>query len=342
MQVLSSFHSATTVAASASGPRPRSEQPAPVPAEATHDCKSAVCAKYKKSEHTALFIETQEGDVVRLDFRARDSAQLRASQGTDGSEIRFRAESSTKLAVDVRGDLNAEEMEAIQATIAQAADLADDFFDGDVAAAFGAAAELDIDGDQLARVKLNMRSVERLTYTSRGRGQIPKPEQAPAGGMQVLDEAPVQSEPEPTVTATPMALATEPVSATDFVPKSTVKTPPTLMDGVGTGHDGASRTESAVEPSSSEAPEPIDMEPVRTRHDAFRSIGEFLDRLMDAFTVEGETTGALEMSLKLRIFETTIVTMSEARPQPEPLPAVVHETIDALALHTQAPIDQVA
>jgi hypothetical protein len=70
---------------------------------------------------------------------------------------------------------------------------------------------------------------------------------------------------------------------------------------------------------------------------------------MDALQAseEGESTGTVNVSLKIRIVSATIMTLSEARAADEsadgsPVNPLVPETLDALAALEGAHVDQVA
>ena len=54
--------------------------------------------------------------------------------------------------------------------------------------------------------------------------------------------------------------------------------------------------------------------------------------------------GALDVSLRIRIVQSTLVTLAQARAEEEaPLPELVPETLDALAAREEAPpLDQMA
>ena len=92
---------------------------------------------YQRTERTTLRLRTQEGDVVRLRFVAADSLSARYRANSDGehvvSEFETNAQSSTRMKLMVEGDLNADEMRAIEDVVAQAREMASSFYGGDVA-----------------------------------------------------------------------------------------------------------------------------------------------------------------------------------------------------------------
>ena len=364
MQVLTSFHSArTAVDFSAREGRP-TEQPqktlgataAPAAqamrlavepiewrggesAPDVHDLASSkTTMEYRRSERTALYIQTQEGDVVRLDFRTRDSVELDASwkqdAGVEATELRLETKSSAKLSIRVRGDLNAEELAAIRDTLEQASQLAHDFFAGDMNAAFESAAALNVDGDQLAEVKLRMKVKERLTYSSQGVHSLPVGFQGSAATAPTILAMPAGDTATAHAAIGPAAPPEAPVHGAAAASLAPVE-------------EGFANEGSALDaPATADAPTqgaPTEPEAAQ-RFEAFRAIGDFLTRMMDTFGGNQPTAGDLQMSLKLRIFESTLVTMSrvEQADEESTLSPLVHDTIDALAASDIEPLNQVA
>jgi hypothetical protein len=77
---------------------------------------------------------------------------------------------------------------------------------------------------------------------------------------------------------------------------------------------------------------------------ALRTIGEFIDRLLDSLGGNEGTPqqDSLQLSLKIRIVQSTLLAISLTRPAEEaPLPELLPELLDALAEQEQAPLDQV-
>ena len=296
---------------------------------------NATALKYQHSERTSLYIKTQEGDVVRLKFRTNDTVSFRSShaenENGEVSELTLKTSSATKLSVRVKGDLNAEELAAIQDTIEQASALAENFFAGDVAAAFEGAAALDIDGGQLARVKLKLKTMEQMTYSSRSVGSRAS-----------------MAKRTPEVSASPEPRTDVALPAPDAAP-SAEAAPTSFSSGLAESLDAPNESP-AVEDTPAAAPDAVETpveaaSPEFSRADAFRSIGAFLTQLMDAFGAneDGTSSGVLDVSLKLRLFESTLVTLSQIRTESQaPVSPLVHETIDALSGQEQAPVDRVA
>lgn len=279
--------------------------------------------RYRRTEKVGLFIQTQEGDSVRLRFKTKETLKLDAAQVQAGDEttnaVELRSRNNSKISISIKGDLNADELAAIQQAFEQATALAGEFFAGGVDAAFEGAAALNFDAEQLARVHLRARSSERLTYSARGFGS------------------------EPTIPETPETPPEIEVPAEGA---------PAEMDIDGSGADeqvdpgaGGAEIEEALAPSESEeSSEGMESEEPQAL-DPRQIIGDFLSRLTQALAgdSDSQTTGALDFSLKIRVFRSTLLTLSETRAPEEPgIPELVPDTLDALAEQEQPPLNEVA
>ena len=133
---------------------------------------AAAALAYRRTERTALQIRTQEGDLVRLKFSVKDAlsatASTREGDETVVSELSIRARSTTRLKISVQGDLNADELAAIQSVVEQAGALANQFFSGGTADAATLAGSVESNAEQLDQVRLRLSLRERLTYTQIG------------------------------------------------------------------------------------------------------------------------------------------------------------------------------
>jgi len=297
------------------------------------ETQNASALAYRRSERTALFIQTQEGDTVRLKIKTRDAVALATSQAdTDDeplTELQLRARSTTKIAFFVDGDLNADELAAIRSVVEQAGALAQEFFAGDFRSAFAAAAQLQIDATQLATVGLKMSIREQLTYTQYGTTRRPVP--VPAA---------VDSTPPPAPSATPADAPTAPISSNS----------PPGADAVELPAEPPQAPAAASEPMP--APAGQDLQPANLMQAVLATIADFLSQLLETFESpvseqEGETsTASVGLSLKLKIFESVLLTVaaSEAATAEtsDGLPALVPETLDALASQLQPPLDDLA
>ncbi|MCA9739164.1 MAG: hypothetical protein R3E98_19850 [Gemmatimonadota bacterium] len=294
---------------------------------------AAAALSYRRSERFSLIIQTQEGDLVRLSFKTREAVDLAAGQveagGQSAGSVTLTARSNSRLSMTVEGNLSADELAAIQDTFDQAAALAEEFFAGNVQGAFDGASALQIDAEQLARVSMKAGLKEKVTYAaisfgSQPAASLPPAQAAPAAPPSDPEPAPVSSAPPPAAAPAPAPEVEEPA---DPVATPAATTGPAEGGATAAGEESGEGTE--PRPSS----EPL------------RIIGGFLGRLAESFgggfgDAEG---GVLGFSLKVRIFESTLVTLSEVRaPEQDALPALVPETLEAVAEQSRPPLDRVA
>lgn len=188
-------------------------------------------ARLVTKEKGVLEIRTQEGDVVtvkfanRTDVRAGTAQFMSGAQEVDSSGLSISTRSCAQLSVE--GDLDADELQAIQDVVQKIDALANDFFAGNVDEALAKAADLDIDTEQLANVALRLSLKQRveagaLTVRRAEPSVIAPP--AP-------EAAPVEDEPVTTAPATPsVEAATDAVAAAPEAeapaPETTPVTPP--------------------------------------------------------------------------------------------------------------------
>ncbi|MEZ4415610.1 MAG: hypothetical protein R3E10_07625 [Gemmatimonadota bacterium] len=295
---------------------------------------------YKRTERFSLLIQTQDGDLVRLSFRTRERVGLQEAHFDDGttsaSAVTFTAKSNSKISMTIEGNLSAEEMAAIQDTFDQAAALAEEFFAGNTSGAFEDASALNFDAEQLAQVMFHAGVKEKLTYSAVSFASqpaiAPVEGELPVEGVAPLEGAAIVAAGADVPEALPAAAA-----AVEPTEGPVTTQPANDPVGVEPAPVGAEDSESA------EAPEQGEAGPSST---PLRVIGGFLSRIAEAFAggIGGQEDGVLGFSLKVRIFESTLVTMSQVRTGEEsPLPQLVPETLEAVAQRSeQGRLDQVA
>lgn len=116
--------------------------------------------RFGQRESFQFELTTQEGDAVRI--QAQHQFAFAQALSYDGSQTKVSAsaEEKNRFAFEVRGELNADEQQAIQALMTQVFSLAEDFYQGDVQAAFAAALELDYDSSEIANYSLKLRQTQ--------------------------------------------------------------------------------------------------------------------------------------------------------------------------------------
>lgn len=130
------------------------------------DVQNSLAVDARRVQRSRIIIRTQEGDLVKLDLRQRDHVSLVRVHAEDGlgssTYTEIEVSEKSRLRLKIHGDLNPDELTAIRDIFAQAEAIADEFFSGDVIAAFEIAAGLDIDQDQIARVRLRFSETEKI------------------------------------------------------------------------------------------------------------------------------------------------------------------------------------
>ena len=298
------------------------------------DGESAQILSYQRAERTSLFIKTQEGDVVQLKFRSQDSTQAASSELDDGetliSQVELRSRSSTRLTISVSGDLNADELAAIQRIVEQAVALADQFFEGDVGAAFESASALEIDGQQLAKVALRLKVSEQFTYT----------------GQAALAPLLSPSLP-PTQTPTPAA------SVGFGAAQQATVVPNEPAAGIPSVNTAAPPVEAGprIDPPDVNT---VDQPSVSLDTPLLAIIADFLTTLIDTLREIGNSEQSsdeehghqesIEFSLKMKIFTSVLLSVPDidATSDANDVPDLVQDTIDAVVAEVQAPLEEIA
>lgn len=123
----------------------------------------------KSKQRSTIRIRTQEGDVVKLSLRKYDRVSASDNSVTSGEETSSSTEvevsSRSRMMLRVDGDLNENELAAIQNVFSQAEEIANQFFGGDISAALDLATGFEFDSEQLARVRLGFRNFQSSNVT---------------------------------------------------------------------------------------------------------------------------------------------------------------------------------
>ena len=183
--------------------------------EATNNRESSasvLAVDTRSKQRSTIQIRTQEGDVVRFSLKRVDSMSASDVAYTDGdmsiTSTEIAMSSRSRMMMSVEGDLNETELAAIQNVFAKAEMIANEFFGGDVGAAFNIAQGFEFDTEQLARVNLQfrMRQISNVAYAASARvAPLPAPEASPLTGPEkpVVTVAEVRGAPEPAPVVAP-------------------------------------------------------------------------------------------------------------------------------------------
>jgi hypothetical protein len=124
---------------------------------------------YERTSNSFEFeLTTQEGDVVKIQAMSNyESYQEALSAQGNGKELYASySEQNNRSGFNllVEGDLNDDEMAAIESLMAQVNDLASEFYTGDLGTAFDMAMNLTSDADQIAQFSLNLKQSQVSAY----------------------------------------------------------------------------------------------------------------------------------------------------------------------------------
>ncbi|MDF2180339.1 DUF5610 domain-containing protein [Aliiglaciecola sp. CAU 1673] len=145
-------------------------------ADSSLQAVSQTAMSYSRQDAGALVIRTRDGDEVTIrfedarQFAASQSVRLESSagdeEGTGGQRVSSEQQAlffqRSSFSYSVNGDLDEEELKAIGQLVADAADLADEFFNGDVELAFNQALELGFDEKELTGFAFQLSRQEQV------------------------------------------------------------------------------------------------------------------------------------------------------------------------------------
>lgn len=122
--------------------------------------------QYEREDYSQIQMTTQEGDVVSLNLYAlQKSTQATAFSQTNEGTSMVRYESASQgFAFDfsVEGDLNEDEMAAIQDMMNSVGQVSDLFYDGDVAGALEKGLNMGFDASQLASFSMSLSTSQTM------------------------------------------------------------------------------------------------------------------------------------------------------------------------------------
>jgi hypothetical protein len=195
----------------------------------------AEASREVKRERFSLDILTAEGDKVSIRFKSLSVTDAAVAQVSDGSATSTAAQASVisrgRFKVEVDGDLNDSERAAIGDLLDKVDGIAEDFFGGDVQAAFAAASRVGIESDALSAFSLRL-SYSKSTAVAKAYASTAALTDAPAAPVQTPVLSPVQKPiTAPPVTTPPLVskVADAPVGDST-TPESTTAPAPASSD----------------------------------------------------------------------------------------------------------------
>lgn len=251
---------------------------------------SVSAAQLINRQKGVMEIHTLEGDTVTLRFSARTAVNYSSAQanvdGTTVSSSALDVSSRSRVSLQVEGDLNDEELAAINALVGQVNDLTDTFFDGNVDEALSQAMSLTYDSSQLADYSLRLKL--RQSFEGYSAALLPAASTTPAPTESTGTPAPTEAAP---VASTPVAS----------------ETPAPVVDA-GAVEPAVGAGESAETPATTETPADTG-----TATGGTLTLAEFAAKVRMSFTMrDGDSRIGLSYDLKVKLLVTSI---QQAAPQ---------------------------
>lgn len=131
-----------------------------------------------EQEQGTINIQTRDGDNINIHFGSLMTLdqQSMQQQGMFSREISF--SQSQSFSLQIEGELDEEELEAIGSLMQDIGKLADNFFSGDIEKAWQQANELGFDDQQVAQVSFDFQEVKQVAVTEHY-GQVPQQHESP-------------------------------------------------------------------------------------------------------------------------------------------------------------------
>jgi len=111
-------------------------------------------------------LTTQDGDVVTINASALYAAQYEQASGTRGganvSTLSFESYEESQFSLSIEGELDEDELAAINDLLSSVNDLADEFYNGDMSVAFEKAMSLGFDSEEISGFALSLTQVKSV------------------------------------------------------------------------------------------------------------------------------------------------------------------------------------
>lgn len=160
----------------------------PARADSPAFSRLTLAERFAKAESLSLSIQTRDGDQVTINFAHsathQYSAGIEQQNGQQQSVFNLSRHEQSDYQFSVQGDLDNDEIDALQNLIKDMAEIANDFFAGDLQQAFASASTYRLDRTELAAMNLQLTRTEQ--YSSISRYQQVEQLQTPAA-MKRLD-----------------------------------------------------------------------------------------------------------------------------------------------------------
>ncbi len=139
---------------------------------------SSAAYNFAQKNSFSFSLTTADGDKVTIRASSAEAFAMRFSEDGDSQQLAGAYASSEKFRLDIKGELDEGELEAINELLGKVNDLAEDFFAGDLDQAFQEAIDIGYNREEISGFAL------RLTHTEVQRFSSAYQTQEPAGERQ--------------------------------------------------------------------------------------------------------------------------------------------------------------
>lgn len=116
----------------------------------------------QETEKGSIAITTLDGDDINISFGSQTTLAQTQSATDTGYSSQTSYSRSQSFTLEVNGELDDDELKAINSLVENISGLADEFFNGDVQKAFEQASELGFDASQIAQYSLDFTEVKQV------------------------------------------------------------------------------------------------------------------------------------------------------------------------------------
>ncbi len=282
---------------------------APTPSDVTSVTQSV--AREVRQERGAIDLVTAEGDKVSIRFRSKEVVTGSVTQTTQADGTKTTATSTSLFSragvkIEVDGNLNADELAAINNLLGKVDEIATKFFSGDVQSAFSAAASLNVSSDQIASYQLDLTYSRKVAAAAWGVTRVGAPDPSSIG-TQPPALPPADNSTTPTAPSSG--------AATNVAASTASNVAASTASGTAIPSAPDTATSAPTDASTSDTPAsgtpPATTPPATARKTITDFIGDVLSKL-------GSVTGAGRFTFsahwKLNVLTTALQTLQPAKP----------------------------
>jgi hypothetical protein len=145
---------------------------------------ATVSVPQQKAELSEFSVRTRDGDEVQIRFGVTENTSKESfSSDNGGSQVSFIYKQTTSFSLQIKGELDENELQAIGQLIAQCDDVTNTFYRGDIEKAYDKALNIGFDNKQLSSFALQLSKVESSQKIQKY-GEVQKYSETPSIDLQ--------------------------------------------------------------------------------------------------------------------------------------------------------------